>query len=187
MQVCSIAASRVENANDKSPGFLCSFGVQLLSQLRRKEGELFCAAPDPTILPYRCFVLRILRLVAGLLQEILDDLLQRIDVHRLAHVPVLHERLLGVVALLHLHHQVQVLHHDALMGLGPGAVLLAGHDVMQCLQRAALLPHIFKLLRPFESILWACKALWPASESHVGHSGIVVNIIGDITYDIKYW
>mmetsp|Transcript_43312 Transcript_43312/g.129890 ORF Transcript_43312/g.129890 Transcript_43312/m.129890 type:complete len:246 (-) Transcript_43312:166-903(-) len=59
--------------------------------------------------------LRRLCLFAGLLQEILDNLLKRRDVDGLTHVPVIRQRFLGIVALLGLHSEVNVLEHDLLI------------------------------------------------------------------------
>jgi hypothetical protein len=114
-----------------------------------------CAALPCTHL---CLLARLLCLLRGLVEVVLDHLLQRVDVHLLAHVPVLHQGLLGVVPLLHLHAQVNQLEHDLLVGLAPCPVLLAGHNVVQLLQRAELLAYQLQLISTLERVLRAGKA-----------------------------
>mmetsp|Transcript_7494 Transcript_7494/g.16260 ORF Transcript_7494/g.16260 Transcript_7494/m.16260 type:complete len:227 (+) Transcript_7494:2890-3570(+) len=117
---------------------------------------------------YSCSLgLGLLCFLAGFPEVILDDLLQAVDVNLLTHVSVRHESLLGVVTLLHLHSQVNVLEHDALICLGPSPVLLAGYDVVQGLERSLLLAHILQFVSPFQSIFGPCEARSTPKTGHV--------------------
>mmetsp|Transcript_33886 Transcript_33886/g.95997 ORF Transcript_33886/g.95997 Transcript_33886/m.95997 type:complete len:275 (+) Transcript_33886:2389-3213(+) len=83
--------------------------------------------------------LGLLGLAAGLLEEVLDDLLQGANIDLQAYVAVLDEAVLGVAAALHLHAEVDVLKHDILQSLLPGAVAFAGDHIVQRLHGRLLL------------------------------------------------
>ena len=60
----------------------------------------------------------LLRTLAGHLQQVLDHLLQRANVHLLAGIAVVDQRVLALAALLHVHTDVHILEHD--LGRGKG-------------------------------------------------------------------
>ena len=121
---------------------------------------------------------RLLGLLGRLVDVVLDDLLERVDVDLLAHVAVLHERLLGVVAALHLDAQVHKLEHDVLVGLGPvGAAALGRDHVAQRLEGGRLLADILELLRALERVLGARA---PATAPEARHRRLAVRLLGAV-------
>mmetsp|Transcript_3139 Transcript_3139/g.10987 ORF Transcript_3139/g.10987 Transcript_3139/m.10987 type:complete len:409 (+) Transcript_3139:1632-2858(+) len=96
---------------------------------------------------------RRLRLRRRQLQQVLDHVLERADVHLLAHDAVLDEALLCEAALAALHAQLHKLHHHLLEGLLPGAVALRGDDVVQSLESSILLADKEQLVRALERVL----------------------------------
>mmetsp|Transcript_5961 Transcript_5961/g.15182 ORF Transcript_5961/g.15182 Transcript_5961/m.15182 type:complete len:437 (-) Transcript_5961:36-1346(-) len=117
-----------------------------------------------------------LSLLSGKLQEVLDDLLERVHVHLLAHDPVLDETVFREPPLLQLDAKLHVLEHYRLKDLRPSAMTLGGDHIVQRLERGVGLAHMDQLLRALERILrlrecarvwWHCNLCEANSEARI--------------------
>ena len=87
-----------------------------------------------------------LRLLGRKLQKVLDHLLERVDVHLLAHDPVLDQTILREAPLLELDAQFHVLEHDLLEDLLPGTVALRRDHIVERLKGGVGLTDVNQLL-----------------------------------------
>ena len=76
----------------------------------------------------------------------LDHLLERVDVHLLAHDPVLDQTILREAPLLELDAQFHVLEHDLLEDLLPGTVALRRDHIVERLKSGVGLTDVNQLL-----------------------------------------
>ena len=90
--------------------------------------------------------LRRLGLLRRELKEVLDHLLERLNVHLLAHDPVLDQTILREAPFLELDAQLDVLEHDLLKHLLPCAVALRGDHIVESLKRRVGLSDVDQLL-----------------------------------------
>ena len=90
--------------------------------------------------------LRRLGLLRRELKEVLDHLLERLNVHLLAHDPVLDQTILREAPFLQLDAQLDVLEHDLLKHLLPCAVALRGDHIVESLKRRVRLTDVDQLL-----------------------------------------
>ena len=90
--------------------------------------------------------LRRFSLLRRKLEEVFDHLFERLNIHLLAHDPVLDQTIFREPSLFELDAQLDVLEHDLLKHLLPRAVALGGDHIVECLQRRVGLTDVDQLL-----------------------------------------
>lgn len=114
---------------------LCTTSDPASACHRRVDEELCAKNETGTGSSYRGshirFCLGLLGALGRFLEEVFDDLFQRVDVHVLARVSILHQGFLGVAAHPLLYAQVDEPVDDVLEPLDPGSMSAARQDIVQ--------------------------------------------------------
>lgn len=77
------------------------------------------------------------------------------------------------MAFSQLHAQLQILLHDGLVNLLPGAVLLALDDIAECIKSPLLLPHIDELCQNYREVMETLLKWTPVQHLNLAYLRLV--------------